>query len=645
MRGHLKEGLSVYLHLRGLYGFRGRRVVGIAAALPGIAGPFASAEEFIERATTVIKVEMRVYGVDDDLRAPEILLPERYAQVLDPIREFRRRLSGVAEGPVPAIQPELLRRALPEDFVPLLDAAPDIDFINHLLILDEQNPYNPWFRQLVGDPGFISAASANPGSMMFFARDQGATLHDEFMYAWSHCFRYERDDDVRFFAIAAELESAGGYCHRQRALENVDENWALHLGECVLGKDDDAFQRFTEGAPLRAAVLGVALRPFFELRRSVATEPWLDADAIAHWLAVAERVDHLNAVVRDRALGFLADCAEREGEHQRIVDLHRHLKRANDGDSTGWFRDRLHLDLTRLDVAVDTSVALEKGAMPVEVGMPGRSQRLYFFPGGGKTEWFKDHDTGPEMVVVPAGSFVMGASTLEIAVLEQEPGGSWIESEVPQRSVTIKSAFAIGRFPVTFAEWDACVADGGCNGYQPDDRGWGRGTRPVINVSWRDAKLYISWLNGKTGRCYRLPSEAEREYVTRAGTTTPFWWGGAITSKQANYHSLLTYDGGAKGETRQQTLPVESFEANPWGLYQVHGNVNEWCEDVWYENYNGAPIDGTAWHQDGVAIVRVYRGGSWSNSPQSLRAASRNRCGSGARINSLGFRLARSLYS
>jgi hypothetical protein len=132
----------------------------------------------------------------------------------------------------------------------------------------------------------------------------------------------------------------------------------------------------------------------------------------------------------------------------------------------------------------------------------------WFEPGAGKTEWFKDHELGPEMVVVPAGEFLMGSTDGD-------------EDEEVVHKVVIPSPFAVGRFAVTFAEWDACVAVGGCNGYRPDDEGWGRDRRPVINVSWDDAKLYIDWLNAKTGKAYRLLSEAEREYVTRAGMSPP----------------------------------------------------------------------------------------------------------------------------
>jgi formylglycine-generating enzyme required for sulfatase activity/uncharacterized caspase-like protein len=248
---------------------------------------------------------------------------------------------------------------------------------------------------------------------------------------------------------------------------------------------------------------------------------------------------------------------------------------------------------------------------------------------------FRECDKCPEMVMVPAGTFAMGAPG------DEEGAGS---SEVPQHPVVLGQAFAVGRFAVTFDEWDACVADGGCNRYRPDDRGWGRGLRPVINVSWNDAKGYVAWLSRKTGKPYRLLSEAEREYVTRAGTTTPFWWGAAISTERANYDGRQHYKDGPRGEFRQRTVPVNSFEPNPWGLYQVHGNVYEWTEDCFHFSYNGAPSDGSPW-TTGDCSRRVGRGSSWYDSASDLRAAHRGSSPSNDRSNSVGFRVARSLLT
>jgi formylglycine-generating enzyme required for sulfatase activity len=237
------------------------------------------------------------------------------------------------------------------------------------------------------------------------------------------------------------------------------------------------------------------------------------------------------------------------------------------------------------------------------------------------------------MVVAPAGRFTMGSP-------ENEPTRASDES--PQHPVTFARPFVVGRFAVTFDEWDACVADGGCNGWKPPDQGWGRGRRPAINVLWDDAKVYVAWLSSKTGKTYRLLSEAEREYVTRAGTTTPFWWGSSISTSQANYIGTYTYGGGVKGEYRLRTLPVDSFAPNPWGLFQVHGNVLDWVEDCYNDSYRGALSDGSAW-TSGDCTFRVNRGGSWRSLPQHLRSAARSWAGTGVRDSYLGFRVGRTL--
>jgi formylglycine-generating enzyme required for sulfatase activity len=252
---------------------------------------------------------------------------------------------------------------------------------------------------------------------------------------------------------------------------------------------------------------------------------------------------------------------------------------------------------------------------------------------------FKECTNCPEMVVVPAGSFTMGSPA-------RETGHDSFEA--PQHRVTIDKAFAAGRFSVTFDEWDACVAGGGCNGYKPDDASWGRGWQPVINVSWNDAKAYVAWLSRVSGKPYRLLSEAEREYVARAGTTTPFWWGSSIIPQQANYDVTKDFqnDGPTTyryGVNHDRTLPVYSFDPNPWGLYQIHGNVYEWIEDCWHVSYAGAPANGSAWTTgcDGTAMLR---GGDWSVGRWMLRAAARSHWNSNDdRGRTVGFRLARTL--
>jgi len=250
-------------------------------------------------------------------------------------------------------------------------------------------------------------------------------------------------------------------------------------------------------------------------------------------------------------------------------------------------------------------------------------------------ETIRDCKYCPELVVAPAGSFIMGSPG-------NEPERT--RSEGPQHKVTFAKPFAAGKFTVTFAEWDACAAGGGCGAHRPDDNGWGRGDLPVVNAGWDDAQAYVKWLSSKTGKKYRLLSEAEWEYVARAGTATPFWWGSAISPAQANYNGagVLYTGGGAYGEYRQKTVPVRSFDANPWGIYQVHGNVWEWVEDCWNDNYDGAPADGSP-RTTGNCGSYVVRGGAWTMGPRDLRAANRIWYGAKDRNEDIGFRVARDL--
>ena len=247
---------------------------------------------------------------------------------------------------------------------------------------------------------------------------------------------------------------------------------------------------------------------------------------------------------------------------------------------------------------------------------------------------FRDIDAPwcPEMVVIPAGRFVMGSP-------ESEAGR--FDDEGPPHFVTIAEPFALGRYPVTFEEYDEFAASTGRG--PPGDQGWGRGRRPVIDVSWDDAEAYVDWLSQRTGQPYRLPSEAEWEYACRAGTTTPFHFGLTISTDQANYDGTYTYGSGKKGVHRKQTMPVGSFPANGFGLHDMHGTVWEWCADVWHDSYEGAPADGTAWVEGGDQSRRVLRGGSWFRDPRNLRAAGRGRNGPGVRNFNVGFRVARTL--
>ena len=228
----------------------------------------------------------------------------------------------------------------------------------------------------------------------------------------------------------------------------------------------------------------------------------------------------------------------------------------------------------------------------------------------------------PEMVVIPEGSFKMGCVS----------GINCDSDEEPVHKVKIDS-FALSKYEVTFEDYDAFTDATGRE--RADDEGWGRGRRPVINVSWYDAMAYAEWLSEQTGDRYRLPSEAEWEYAARAGTTTPYSWGHEISRHRANCDGCTSVWGGEK------TALVGSFKANGWGLYDMHGNVWEWVLDCWNANYRGAPTDGFAW-LSGDCERRVLRGGSWSYVPRNVRSANRNWNTAGYRYVNYGFRVARS---
>lgn len=220
-------------------------------------------------------------------------------------------------------------------------------------------------------------------------------------------------------------------------------------------------------------------------------------------------------------------------------------------------------------------------------------------PGNGKS--FKDCQDCPEMVLVPPGRFMMGMPGL-------------------QQAQSIERAFAVGKYEVTFAEWDACVADGGCAGYRPDDHGWGRGRQPAIDISWSDAKQYVRWLSQKTGHDYRLLTEVEWEYAARAGTTTAYPWGDAIGSGNANCNGCGSeWDG-------KQPAPVGSFRANAFGLYDMNGNACEWIEDCYL-----------------TCDRHMMRGGSWFYDPRGVSSTFRYSDNTGARDFDDGFRVARTL--
>lgn len=239
---------------------------------------------------------------------------------------------------------------------------------------------------------------------------------------------------------------------------------------------------------------------------------------------------------------------------------------------------------------------------------------------------FKECRDCPVMVVVGPGHFIMGANDLRYAK--------------PTHTVYINRPFAVSEFEITFNEWQACIDDNGCNNYSPPDWGWGKGTRPVINVSWDDAKQYINWINKKLNlnqrNGYRLLSEAEWEYTARANKQTPYAWGNFLKSHKANCKDC----GGNKAG--KKTVPVGQFPKNNFSLYDMNGNVWEWVEDCWSNDYKNKPNSGQAWVRDNCKR-KVIRGGSWYESSKRIRSGVRDSYLKSIRKYKVGFRIARGL--
>ena len=261
-------------------------------------------------------------------------------------------------------------------------------------------------------------------------------------------------------------------------------------------------------------------------------------------------------------------------------------------------------------------------------------------PTTGTAAAWRDCADAPEMVRLRGGNFRMG---------DIDSTGS--SAERPAREVSV-NGFAISRYEVTFDEWDACVAAGGCK-TRPDDLGFGRGRHPVIKVSWQDSQEYVRWLSTRTGKRYRLPTEAEWEYAARAGNEGRFGWGNE-SEWVCDKANVLDVSGRAKhpkwnwsvicDDGHADTAPVGSYKPNAWGLYDMSGNVWEWTEDCWHPDYTGAPATSAAWLEadEGECTRRVNRGGGWGNHPRTIRTSTRDADSVDSVGDALGFRVVRS---
>ncbi len=301
-----------------------------------------------------------------------------------------------------------------------------------------------------------------------------------------------------------------------------------------------------------------------------------------------------------------------------------------------WFKDRetqfAAWKSAHADMEAQIADLKAKTAALIQSGGQGSTPAVWNVPGTIAEVW--DAPETPRMTVIPAGRFVMGSPATE-------PGRTKFED--PQHVVTIAQPFAVGTFDVTYDEWEACVFEGGCNNYHPADEGWGRGDRPVVNVNYNDAQAYVAWLQRRTGMPYRLVSEAEWEYAARAGSQTTYSWGDSASHDQANYGTDNCCAGAmASRDQWFYSSPVGSFPANPFGLFDMNGNVFQLMQDCWLPNYQDTPRDGSAFNHADCGL-RVIRGGSWSSTPYFMRTAARIWAPGGERVNIVGFRVARTL--
>ena len=304
---------------------------------------------------------------------------------------------------------------------------------------------------------------------------------------------------------------------------------------------------------------------------------------------------------------------------------------------------RSEQERSRAELAARSQSDSEVAAVVPETGAPVAD------PAGVLRDRFLDGSgRGPELVLIPTGRFQMGSTEQERKIaMEAGAQKSWVERETPQHWVGIEQPIAMGRFPVKVGEWRLFVAATGWRptgevnwnapGFRQDDE------HPVVGVTWHDAQLYVRWLSQQTGQTYRLPSEAEWEYACRAGTRTAFSFGDNIDTSLANYDGNYSYNGSPKGDYRQGTSRAGEFPPNPWGLFDMHGNVWEWVQDVVHDNYEGAPANGAAWEQGGDQSRRILRGGSWLYNPRYLRSALRNGFSAVLSNDIVGFRIARNL--
>ena len=454
------------------------------------------------------------------------------------------------------------------------------------------------------------AAQETMGKILDLQKEHGLTLPDEFHFKYGQVLELAESYSKAIESLNLYLESAGqsGTYYREALLllHRVSE-----MNADLQKQDHEAYEQAQ--AVGTAAAYGEYLRTYptgqyaEEARQQQGDAEAREDDQAFELAQRAGTAAAYGAYLREYSNGV---HSEEAGRLQAVAQDHEAYERAEAARTAAAYGEYLRTYRTgrHAEEARGRHTAARKAEAIAERRRSGRR--------------FRDCGQCPHMVVVPAGTFLMGSRTSE----EGRDG-----DEGPVHRVSLGEPFAVGVYEATFAEWDSCVAGGGCDGYRPDDRGLGRGRRPV-SVSRDDAKRYVEWLSRKTGETYRLLSEAEWEYVARAGSQTAYYTGATISKSQANY------DG--KGR-----VPVGRFSPNAFGLYDIHGNVSEWVEDCYHWSYEGAPTDGSGWVSGQCFLGQgLLRGGSWDSSPRRLRSADRNRQFPGYRDdNAFGFRIAREI--
>ena len=478
----------------------------------------------------------------------------------------------------------------------------------------------------------------NPAEQSAWARAEDRASvqgYRTFIDQWPNSERVERARDRLASLLERQSAAREQAANDQRGLVRQAQRYLAILGYEVEPSGDmgentaraiTAFEE-AQGLPSRGVVDPGLLRALEDAWRMAEDDIWRRAQAegttaaVTRYLRAYPEGRHTTAA-RQRLERFQSAAERRElieSIQRELVRLGRDVEISGvaDARTADEIRDYRESTWQALDGPLDQSLLADLRDLQQWPPQPG--------------ETFVDCSTCPAMVVIPGGDFVMGSSP-------DEPMRS--TSEGPQRRVTVPR-FALARTEVTFDQYRSCVEAGACS-YLPPDEGWGQGTRPVINVSMEDAGIYVRWLSKVSGRRYRLPSEAEWEYAARGGTATRFYTGRCLNSLQANFDARRPIGDCPEGAQVGKTLPVGSFAPNPFGLFDMLGNVQEWTLDCWNPSYEGAPSDGSPWIE-GDCSRAVLRGGSWRNAEGKVRSASRARPAGAFHNDHTGFRPALSL--